>query len=77
MRALKGRSTHVNDDLGERWALGLARSTNLSMALAAENWGSAYLENKDREGPLELGRRGLSLVLCAGLSINIESGSHG
>ena len=60
VRRLKGRSTHVNDDLGERWALGLARSTNLSMALAAENWGSAYLENKDREGPLELGRRGLS-----------------
>ena len=25
------------------------------MALAAENWGSTYLENKDREGPLELG----------------------
>ena len=46
------------------------------MALAAENWGSAYLENKDREELLELGRRGLSLVLCAGLSINIESESH-
>ena len=74
---MKGRSTHVNDDLGERWSLSLARSTNLSMALAAENWGSAYLENKDREGPLELGRRGLSLVLCAGVSINIEGGSHG
>ena len=74
---MKGRSTHVNDDLGERWSLGLARSTNLSMALAAQNWGSADLGNKDREEPLELGRRGLSLVLCAGLSINIESKSHG
>ena len=46
------------------------------MALAAQNWGSTDLENKDREEPLELGRRGLSLVLCAGLSINIESESH-
>ena len=25
------------------------------MALAAQNWGSTDLENKDREGPLELG----------------------
>ena len=59
MRRLKGRSTHVNDDLGERWALGLARSTNLSMALAAENWGSAYLENKDREGAFGTGQEGV------------------